>query len=479
MANLSDLLDAINRLHDRLGNPAEVANTLNSPIADSGPSQASSSESSRVSALGESISKQIGDNQTIKDIANSLKSLNQNFRNLSSRQAATQPATGQATKPSSGSPSSAFDFIATIASRGLGNVPIVGTAIRQTIMAKQLIQGVHRYAAEAKTVGNIKSAHNSAAVGVAAKAVGVAAKTVGTPSAMGAIPAIAGMILPLLANPIGMIAATVVIVTGALLAVAGAVVCFAEKITEANRAISGYSPQMAASFAISDLKGVFRDMKSAQARAGSQSRYTLASDDFADKFRPIKDRFFNAIEDTATVILRLINPILDVINAFNNLINWIGSKLVAIGGAALNAVGAAGNWLLNNVPGGGLVRSAAGAAWGGVKWAGGKIANAWNWAASPNAPAGSATGAGGGGFASSSYGQVMFKGIANITAAIDDAVKTMKDLNDTMKSASGDQNYEALTAGQFMAGIVAAPSAFGRNNRNFKAQVEVWNRTTK
>lgn len=103
------------------------------------------------------------------------------------------------------------------------------------------------------------------------------------------------------------------LVGGSVVAVGAAVVGFGKAISNANRAISGYSGQMAMAYAMSDVRDIFRDMASAQRRAPTEAKFLGAFGDFKDASRPILDAFLNAIEDAATSILHIVNPIVNIV----------------------------------------------------------------------------------------------------------------------------------------------------------------------
>ena len=104
------------------------------------------------------------------------------------------------------------------------------------------------------------------------------------------------------------------IVGGSVIAVGAAVIKFGKAISDSNRQISGYSPMMAASYAISDIRDVFRDMKSAQVRAPIEARFQTSFGNFKDAVRPITDACLNAIESLATTLLDIITPLIKVVN---------------------------------------------------------------------------------------------------------------------------------------------------------------------
>jgi hypothetical protein len=120
------------------------------------------------------------------------------------------------------------------------------------------------------------------------------------------------------------------VVAGSVLAVGGAVIAFGKAISNANRAISGYSPVMAMAFALSDATDVFRGMASANNRAGAEAQFSASYSDFKNAARPLTDNFMRLFEDLATVLLKVITPVVSVLN-------WvIGKPLGVVVGAIEN-----------------------------------------------------------------------------------------------------------------------------------------------
>ena len=306
------------------------------------------------------------------------------------------------------------------------------------------------------------------------------------------------------------------VLAGSAVAVAGAVVAFGKSISDSNRSLSGYNGAMAASYAISDIKGIFRDMRSANARAGSTGQFLKSWDAFMDKMQPVMDSLTNSVLKASSAILdNLLPPLFTLASAFSNLANGhlfsdspdtTKARQDATDGPKrffdkalknhdlTRARGEYANTLkrieslkkhqeeLRNEIGWNplksiqlgfegqsnrdeitraeglakLMRSQLGLAEGG------------EFPVSPAAQANTPFSKFGG---DDIYKGVRYNGITDMKEAIKEAVKAMRELNETL---TADGTQQGLTMAQVGAGMATADTGFYVKDRNFAAQAEVW-----
>ena len=164
----------------------------------------------------------------------------------------------------------------------------------------------------------------SGLAGGAGRAAGVAAgvaraggmATVAGGAAAGGIAAFGG--------PVGVVVA----VAGALAALPSIVESFGRSLLEGQRGLSQFSGAMAAVFAASDVRGVFRERDVGNMTAGSARMLANAVDDLSDSFKETRALGSNVMNVLGTVISRAVEPLAKGIDAVagkvNDILEWLG-----------------------------------------------------------------------------------------------------------------------------------------------------------
>ena len=444
MANLTDIVDAVNRLGEKIGQMG-------------GPGQAAAVMQGTTGGAAAMNPGAIGITDPLIDAINRLIDRLGGFGKPAPQKAPTLPGT-----PTQQPYAISTDVLTGAVVRGVGGVPILREIGQQYLFIRQVMRYLPLFSPQAASMlpsaatpaGTDKSpllaqiasptvidkakqawkwlwtpqakSPASGAGAKAAQAVGNAAAQTTAGAAGGTTMAaggtgIAAAVAGAMAIPGVNIAVITAAVVTSLAAVGTALVMFGKSISNANRAISGYSAQMASAYAISDIRDVFRDMASAQRRAGAEARFQGAYSNFKDAMRPSLDRLANLFEDLATGLLKVVTPIANAAAWMGDLWDKIPSPLKrAITTYALGPMGFGGQGLTDL-------------------------------ATSDQRPNTSING-----FSSSTVGQVKFQGISDIEGAVKDAIATMKDLNTTMQKKSKDDGFTSVTAAQFMARVIDA-----------------------
>ena len=379
MANLEDLKQAI----DRLGTLLE-----HKPAGDMQPSAFQTLPPGRalpVSAdsIGVSVAKHIGSLPALKQIGQQLSAITDTMKRTGPSSAprqvlpVAQPLPGTTPLPSTrqigrslARPGS-ID-VASLLSGSFSGTPIVGTAMRQVNLLATLLGDsgpslgniLDRQKNPSTRAGAYRAFRDEMQVSPAANSIMKAVSNFGPGAignrlskdwnvlstygstkasitqAYGAGTAGESLAFKALDRAVMGAALDFGLVGGSVVAVGAAVVAFGKQISNANRAISGYSPMMAAAFAMSDLRDIFRDMESAQRRAPAEGRFLGAFGDFKDAVRPALHKFLNSIEDAATGILKLVTPLINLYNSLPDAVKNIGT--LSPGLAALSTIGEAG-----------------------------------------------------------------------------------------------------------------------------------------
>ena len=234
------------------------------------------------------------------------------------------------------------------------------------------------------------------------------------------------------------------VLVGGTIAVGGALLGLGVLITRVNRGISGYSGLMAASFAFSDVRDMFRDMSSAQRRAPAQHAWNQAFSNLKDKWQPVMDHILNLFLNLATIVAKLVDLLGDLTLFVPNIVDWVFDHTV--------------NRLLP-------------ANWGKAPPGFGNQ----GWDAEKNRK-------GQGEFGSSyfnAYGNnVKFKGFNNIEKTVKDAITAINELNKAINDKAGANNISAVPVAAFMAGV-ATHNFTIKKDRNFAAQRLIWENYTK
>jgi hypothetical protein len=100
------------------------------------------------------------------------------------------------------------------------------------------------------------------------------------------------------------------VIPGIIIGVGTALLKLAKSIAESQRNLAQYSGQIAYTFAISDVKAIFRDMTSANARQDSLSKFMDAWNDLLDKWKPIEDMLVNSLMELGTTLAEVASMIL-------------------------------------------------------------------------------------------------------------------------------------------------------------------------
>ena len=102
-----------------------------------------------------------------------------------------------------------------------------------------------------------------------------------------------------------------------------ALLALTKKIADAQRNIAQYSGQLSYAFAMSDIRTIFRDMRSAFARQESVSKFLGAWSDLADKWRPLEDEIVNGLMNLGVGLAKLTTKLLELLDKIG------GNKVVA------------------------------------------------------------------------------------------------------------------------------------------------------
>jgi hypothetical protein len=116
-----------------------------------------------------------------------------------------------------------------------------------------------------------------------------------------------------------------------LVGVAAGLLKLAKSIADSQRAIAQYSGLMSAAFAISDLRGMLRDMKLAAVTAPSTAKFLKAWNDMADEFLPIKAALINAFLELGTVLAKLTAGLLKLYNSLPEKVKEFVMGVVTLG----------------------------------------------------------------------------------------------------------------------------------------------------
>ena len=112
-----------------------------------------------------------------------------------------------------------------------------------------------------------------------------------------------------------------------LISIGAGLIKLGKSIADAQRSISGYSGSMAVAFAMSDVRGMFRDMHQANATAEATAKFLDAWNDMADKFQPIKEQLINGFLELATALTKLVTGIMEI---YNSLPEWAKRTVIGI-----------------------------------------------------------------------------------------------------------------------------------------------------
>jgi hypothetical protein len=116
-----------------------------------------------------------------------------------------------------------------------------------------------------------------------------------------------------------------------LATVAAGLLKLAKSIADSQRAIAQYSGLMSAAFAISDLRGMLRDMKLAAVTAPSTAKFLKAWNDMADEFLPIKAALINTFLELGTVLAKLTAGLLKLYNSLPEKVKEFVMGVVILG----------------------------------------------------------------------------------------------------------------------------------------------------
>lgn len=376
MANLQDIVEAVNRLADRMGTPQQAAQAMQP---------------------GNGIP------------------------------APTQPTVPAGATPT-GHDNSSIDAIANGFAHAVGRVPVLREISRHLMFA----QNIAGYLPHLKTAASTLSGMAKTGVPVAQAVGGAAAEGAVGAEILGA----SSKLVAAFANPVVAIGGLVT----AAGAAAAALVAFGKSIADANRALAGYSGLMATAFALSDLRDVFRDMASAQRRAGTTSEWLSTWGNFKDKMQPITDGLSNTFLNAATHIVEAVTPLVEVFGKLleptlallNLLMDTVGK------GSAAQVMAETG--MLNGVMDAG-------------DWIGKQLRGAF------------------GGDSTGTAGSISSQS-RNMEQVIKDAIQSINNLNASMQKAM--PGSSVMSAGLFMAGVATAPTGFQVKHRHFEVQRRIY-----
>lgn len=102
-----------------------------------------------------------------------------------------------------------------------------------------------------------------------------------------------------------------------------ALLALTKKIADAQRNIAQYSGQLSYAFAMSDVRTIFRDMRSAFSRQESVSKFLSAWSDLADKWRPLEDEIVNGLMNLGVGLAKLTTKLLEILDKIG------GNKVIA------------------------------------------------------------------------------------------------------------------------------------------------------
>ncbi len=108
-----------------------------------------------------------------------------------------------------------------------------------------------------------------------------------------------------------------------IFSVGAALLKLAKSIADSQRAIAQYSGLMAVTFAIHDIKQMFRDMKEAAATAPATAKFYKAWDEMANEFLPVKIKIINGLLELGTVLAQVAKDLIPLADAIVTATKWI------------------------------------------------------------------------------------------------------------------------------------------------------------
>lgn len=177
--------------------------------------------------------------------------------------------------------------------------------------------------------------------GPGANVINQAGKQVGSSAGNIASGAVTGASIGSMAGPWGTVGGAVV---GGVVSSAGEIAKipnrikdWSEALLESQKTISRFSGQMSAAFAQAEVRGIRRDIVSANATAGSTSDLSNSMQDLYDTLRPLKDSLTNVVATDLAALARAMNSAVPLLEAVVTTLAEIAAFIPGIGPLAAEA----------------------------------------------------------------------------------------------------------------------------------------------